>query len=320
MADHIISTFGNYDFLGKSLPGTTLVIGTIAFLPENSIPLPQLTESFLVLVSLLFITFLIGTLLGEVVHSVATTTENMIEWIGSNLRKILVFIAEMRGWELKPSDPMVAVQRESSSEDDENQSWFGRRRLEVSRWIYSKYMDGVYLLWSHRKIFSSKTTDKLENTAQMDINPSSLGDTFTEKHMIDKAVNNYKIKEKGDYDSVYSVTVSILSRSDYNRAFRFQARYAFCRGMSIVTLFILLGFVLVISPLPRNIVPDALQYQSYLSGSLTNKEIGIMPVVLFITSIEFAAAASSYKRYYVEYILSEIFALDMEKSESKTQN
>lgn len=46
MPDRFISVFGTYDFLGKVLPGMTIVIGGVALLPSGIVPSVNVAENF----------------------------------------------------------------------------------------------------------------------------------------------------------------------------------------------------------------------------------------------------------------------------------
>lgn len=130
--------------------------------------------------------------------------------------------------------------------------------------------------------------------------------------MIDFVRNDLDDSPPHDYNDIYMVVTSLLTNTGCERAFRFQSRYAFCRSMAFVTLSIGVTYITVVEYPSFLPVPNALNYEPYLlsyfpEGSDRGSVIGFISILCIIISVIFARAAGSYKRYFVEYLVSELY-------------
>lgn len=330
MPDRLISVFGTYDFLGKSLPGMTLVIGVSALFPTEAIPLPEdVSISFLLLLSALLIVGLIGTLLGEFVHSLADIFENIVGWFARRIWRVWLALRNQLpiNSDKEPSPPLGIKMNQDKRDVDENvnsdrriqedNSIFQRvwseftvliRSLmnQFQQWRSNQISKAAHIFWSHRKVFSRKLDVIGKDDFRMD---ASLDDAdFAEEYFIKEIViNRYNAYNTSDIDRVYQVVVSELTEADYNRAFRFQARYSFCRSMWLV-LFSLAVAYLLTTVSPPGFIPNQLMTgDSFVAGldSVTRTALG---VALLIISVIFMFASGSYKKHYIEYLISEMYA------------
>lgn len=420
MSTRLISIFGTYDFLGKSLPGTALVVGVAFLLPNNSIPTVNTADNFLVLVIILAVVFLIGTLFGEFVHSLANTFEDLVAWFGGGIRKTVAGIAKRQNWKLQPSNPEEAVsevnqialeeelveEEESRVEEqtesyephegteypqyqplllkatltdaeedvgvnenhteaneeteerdltfrekirvtirenkvtnfffrsDEDEDSTARRngtksRVRESRlynWIYSRYVDLIYVAWPHRAVFLSKLDlPHIDDPANIKPDLPVGGSSFPKQYLEYKTKHDYHAKESDDARHIYPVVISSLSNAGFDRAFRYQARYSFCRSMWVVLTLLSVMYILITISIPDYLMIEALRNYSYISNpkpgkGLTDHEIRFVSASLYIISIGFASAAGAYKKYYIEYIMSELYVLESECDNQTPQN
>jgi len=322
MPNGLLSIFGVYDFYGKSFPGTTMVLGFSVLLPKGTIPLPDITENFLVLIGLLIIILLIGTLLGEVVHTLATVIEDLLAWIGLQARRLVVGGLVVGGLDLSFSPPEKPIVAETRTDDGNDNSsieprspWIRDRIVEMKKWFTNFYAHIVYIFWSHRDAFHNEIIAQIEEPYGA-VDLPITGVPFTKRHLLEKAISEYDIRRPYDTDRVYSVVTSTLSQNGHERAFRFQARYSFCRSMWIGLLSIFAAYCLVLY-VPLQILghwtittPSAMMKKSYLSFYLEPNEIGVIVNLILVVSLVFAWGSSTYKQLYIQYLISGIYVLD----------
>lgn len=322
MPTEIFSVFGSYDFFGKSLPGMSLVLGVTPLLPKGVIPIPDLAGNFLVFIIVLISIALIGTLLGEAVHAIAINFEHTVAWLGRRVYHTVQLLLDSTDIDLEPSRSPInryTGREEESPDDSDNpddpdgddtlekgliESW----KHKIRAWFHNRFDDIVMVLLSHRKIFKGYLIGPLDFPDPTTDRPMPGAESFIQEHLIKKAGNEFDIKTKNDADAVYSVITSTLSKKGHRRAFRLQARYAFCRGMWM-TLFASAALYGLFLKFPRPLVPKALMYKSYLT-ILKPNQIGMVAIILFIISLIFASASGGYKRRYINYLMAELYALD----------
>lgn len=324
-----------------------LIIGVALLLPYDSIPLLELPTNLMVLTTSLVIVVLFGILLGEFVHSLANLLENILRWVSKwgNIfnwdlqpppeadvherreeqdddrprsatpsdQNYLETHRKTRGriWNPRPSiSERVSREEDRTKNTDSVESGLVKNyKGIIHRWMYDKYVNVIYSLFlSHRELFSRKITEEIAPDYQR-INLPISGTSFTHQHLIKKSSEEYNIKSEKDAKEVYSVVVSTLSNSDCERAFRFQARYSFCRSMAMVLFFLSVSYILTYKA-PSFIIPSSLHYTSYILYLLDQSEIRLISCILIVMSIMFSFASGAYKRYYVEYLISELYVRD----------
>lgn len=120
MPNRILNVFGSYDFYGKALPGIVFSVGVLTLFPNSdSLPLsPDLASYafFLLLITL------VGTLIGEAVHSLGIYIESLIAWVGRRLFNIFTS---------NPSDDENWYQRYLNSEEPDKDE----QAVKISRKI-----------------------------------------------------------------------------------------------------------------------------------------------------------------------------------------
>lgn len=322
MIDGLFSTFGNYDFFGKSFPGMVLVTALLPLLPSHSISSLQLGENPFSLAILLVIVALLGMLIGEFVHGLANLLERTVAWGGRRIRETVHIAAGAIHCDFRiPSQP-VKIQRMidgSFSSDKLNEKsdgdvsplempWFRRQVYKVRQWVLRRYRNILYAFLPHRKIFTAKLTSGVEEPyGSAEYSPSEV--SFTDEYLFQKATDEFNIRYPVDAAQVYSVIVSTLGEARFERSFRFQSRQAFCRSMWMVLTAISITYpLLLFGPLPGGI-GTGFRNTSYLSG-LSVSEVGFLSTTALLVAMVFAAASGAYKRYYVEYLISELYVLD----------
>lgn len=323
MHNQIISVFGTYDFLGKSLPGMTLIIGIATLLPKTAIPSPNLSENFLVLLSIILIVALLGTLIGEFVHSLANIFESVVgwflRWAWRGFRFVIQIFKKDSEKEVE-YDVLVTNVEEDNTNGEVNvesnqESLRAKIQRRLGRWFSNTVRKVAYVVWPYRKIFSKRISVIESDDFRLD---RSLDSGFAEEFLIKEIIiGKYDVRSPSDTDQIYPVVVTTLSKADFDRAFRFQARFSFCRSMWLVLTLIGMAYLFTTHPIPDtvpftaqpipNIVPsELLTSTSYIAGLDPTIRFTLAVVLLFIAII-FAFAGGSYKKYYIDYLISEMY-------------
>jgi hypothetical protein len=307
MPSRLLSVFGSYDFFAKALPGMTFIVGIFPLLKVSSLPIPSLDNRFFIFIMVSVVVVLLGTLLGEVVHSIANHLEDVIAWAGKRGRDSITTLLTTVHLPPQPREPVTTKARDEFIEDQEN-GWSSNEGISAIAqgaynrlywWLSNRVRELEYMVWSHRSIFKERLT-------------SPPADSFNKENLTDFVVNELEDEYPYDYDAIYTVITSLLSNSGCERAFKFEARYAFCRSMWFVLSFISIAYFIIITYPSQWWAPSALNYQPYLLKFFaTNPKsvIGMISITLFITSVIFARAAGTYKRIYIEYLLSEFYVV-----------
>lgn len=303
MPGRISSVFGSYDFFGKSLPGISLVLGLTPLLPKDSIPRPTIPENLFAFIVLFAAIVLIGTLLGEVVHTITIYFETLFAWVGRRFLNTIRLIKDFCGQDAKESQAQFTRLR--NHEDPPSEGLVEGWKFNIRKWFRSRFYDIVAILLSHRKLFQLRIESYLEFP-----NPG-VGQTTTEvrlthRNLLDK-VRKDIIEVEKDVTDIYPIIVTALSNEDQSRAFKFQARYAFCRGMWIVLFILAFIYWLILGDIV-NWTPKAMQYQSYISSHSPNVIGMISFIILFLSSL-FAFASGKYKNLYLDYLMVEFYVL-----------
>lgn len=323
MPGRLISVFGTYDFLGKVLPGMTLVIGSSALLPDGLIPSVNLSENFLVLLSILLIVGLIGALLGELVHSLANIFEAVVGWfLRLGWRFLRAAIDYCRGDSSDELDPNLLVNEvrvgdtDAEHDDiDEEETLGGKLRNECANWFNSQIIKIAYVVWPHRKIFYRRIRVIEDDNFRAD--RSIRGAGFAEEYFIKQILlEKYDVDSPADMDQIYPVVVSTLAENEYERAFQFQARSSFCRSMWLVSTLLAVSYLVSTFP-PFGFIPSELIYTPYISYLDTTVVWTISALILGFSAI-FAFASGAYKRYYIDYIISEMFVHSQSSEQGET--
>lgn len=310
MPTRLLSFFGSYDFLSKSLPGVAFVIGVFPLLKNNSISVPNISENFLVFITTLAILGIMGTLLGEVIHSIANHIEDVTEWAGKLLREVKDKVTYATGLRLpQPKQDSPNQRRTDQLESPPPHLRVYRLFVgtingaysRVYQWSQRRYRETAYIAWGHRSQFSSKVKS-----------PAST--SLIQQYLIEFVVNDLEHSPPLKPNEIYMIVTSFLMNTGAERAFRFQSRYAFCRSMGFVTFFTGLSYLTIIQYPSSWPIPPAFDYQPYLlaffsNSSNPNSVIGAIAILLIIISFIFARAAGAYKKYYVDYLMSELYVM-----------
>ena len=315
MPVRLLSLFGSYDFFAKSLPGMLLVVGLFPLLKANSVPIPDLSQKIVVFVVILVVIWLIGTLLGEAVHSIAIHFEKIAAWGGKTARNIKDYFSNITGFKLPHPTDFSSTQKHSISEHQdpiEHDSFFLQKYQSLLslligwysgfyNWGTNRWNDIIYIAWGHRDIFETRLTTPASSSS------------FTQQHLIDFVREEIDDSPPFNSDEIYTVIVSRLSLSQCERAFRFQSRYGFCRSMGVVLLLIGTAYLLTITYPSAWWIPSSFQYKPYLLDYFDqniNSVVWTISSLFIATSFLFFLASGDYKRRYIEYLLSEFYTVN----------
>lgn len=315
MPVRLLSLFGSYDFFAKSLPGMSLVVGLFPLLKANSVPIPDLSQRIVVFVVILVVIWLVGTLLGEAVHSIAIHVEKIAAWGGKTARSMKDYISNITGFSLPhPTGYSTASEYSINGQNDSiEQDSFLLRKYQsfkhlvigwysgLYNWSINRRNGIIYIVWGHRDMFETR------------LKAPTSSSSFTHQYLVDFVRNELDDEPPFNSDEVYTVIVSQLSLSQCERAFRFQSRYGFCRSMGVVLLLIGSSYLLT-SKYPSSWwVPSSLQYKPYLFDYFpqnTHSVISTISILLIAISLLFFLASGDYKRRYIEYLLSEFYTIN----------
>lgn len=298
MPGRIFSVFDSYDAYGKSLPGMTLLIGGAFLLPDGSLDNIVIGQSFLNFIAVVISVVLIGSLIGEGVHTLAVMIESIFDFILRSLawfRRYIVNIFNIK-WMIVPPerDPheMMGMRR--------SRRLFINLTDPIRMWVAMRRSALRFSLLGHRSIFGHS----LEGTFERD--PHIQRMKFAVIHAKNLARAGYGIDLEENALGFYPVAVSRLSETVYERSSKFQARYAFCRGMWVI-LFLVSIMYSGIAAFPIESRPDPLQYKSILDASVQPSQIWIIVLLLIFASLIFLNGVARYKIYNIEYLFIELF-------------
>ena len=296
------------------------IIGIAVLLPSDFSLLPkEVSVGFLFVLSILLIVGLFGTLLGEFVHGTADLFEKIVGWFlrrGWNLYRFIINLLPI-DLDKKPDPSVLVIELEDSDDGhkddgsiDEQEgwavNWINQRRTKFRQWRGNQVIKIAYVIWPHREVFFRRFKVMLDDNFRSD---EEIDDaTFAEEYFMKEiAAKEFGVSDQSDIDQAYSVVVSILADSDFNRAFRFQARYSFCRSMWVV-LFILVT-VYTVTLVPQFGFVSGL----YISQISPTARVILISIMLLLATI-FAFASGSYKRNYINYLVAGIYAYKKERT------
>jgi len=309
MANRVGNFLESYDFFGKSIPGIVLFMGAISMLPKSDVKpalaKPEggvnLTAVFAVLLTLVFV----GLVMGQAVHTLAVNVEKVLYWMGHTTYNFYYqYIADKihsRFEDGKAPRKLVSLLRL-------DKFW------AVTRWWWIRRYWGFHDIFkSHRRLFENSLgwhfdkKVKKRNGDKENILYHGFIEAFDQNFQLGPYTSlgdfGIQTEEYEEFRQIYPLVASKVTESDRNRASGFQARYSFCRGMWVVLSLVLIGYLLAFGYFPIK-----LEYEAIIQGY--SKGIGSVPVlgVLSISILAFLDAAGDYKRYYIEYVISEFYA------------
>jgi|GEM_PF-6449391 len=300
----------SYDFFGKSIPGIILISGVVSLLPTQTLESMSVSSgdiNFASLAILLATLVFIGFVMGEAAHTLAVNVEKTLYWGGHSL------------WNFYHKHAASKVEL-----------WLGNRREGLLGTIGQALRIGVFWRfcrpWCRRRYWGIHDVFKnhrrlFENTLKWHFAKNITrrrGDeeNITYHGLID-AFNNTFTTEPYDglvdfrlqaeqhrvYQQIYPMVASEVTEDEGSRAGVFQSRYSFCRGMWVVLLILAIAYAYVFY---TNGV--TLFHGQLLIEELDWRTRSYLLLILGISSLSFMDAAGNYKRYYVEYLISEFYA------------
>ncbi|WP_152421728.1 hypothetical protein [Haloferax denitrificans] len=251
-----------------------------------------------------------GLLLGEAVHTISLFFEHMFYWFARRVRNT-VELFDLSSWvSLTPPELDSPSELRDGAEDEqkEEENYLDRITTGWYRngyyWSEKRKEELSHIFLSHRHLFEKLLSEPINSPRSVDESLNEL--SFTHEFMVRTAIYDFEVDSSSDLSSVYPAITSFLSKNNSSRAFRLQARYAFCRGMWTVLSFISLFYFLRLA-YPPNLTPEPLKYESYLTASIPNGQIVMVSFLLIGLAMTFAWAAGKYKRNYIEYLISEFY-------------
>lgn len=315
MPSRVFSTFGTYDFFGKSIPGMALIAGLFLLVPEQLRPEIDLAESVVVILGVTLLIILLGVLFGEIVHSIAKYIEKVLYLVGRWVRNCGV----NRG--IGPPEKPTGVQMRETDDDGDGETDAGtdedtlpeKIKYTVWRWLYAQYEKLFYIFSPHRRIFLNMITEELDHDLVTILDESDA--SFERKPLIDMANEDFDVGSPDDPNAIYPVVVSYALHAGCERPFRYQARYAFCRSMSVVLVFLAVLFGLVAVPETVDNIPwtgielDLAAIESAYILEITSRTLILTSILLVVIGVIFGGASGAYKKHYVKYLIAEFYVI-----------
>jgi hypothetical protein len=318
MPDRLVGVLESYDFFGKSIPGILLLIGFFTFLPKIPLfPVGGETESinFATITTLALTLVFSGLVLGQAVHTVAVNIEKVFYRVGWwLLNRYYVHSPLVLSDEYRESHPRVD----------------GIYKY-CRPWLIRRYWGIHDTFKSHRRLFENELGwyfDLSVEKRKSDV-PNVNYDTFRQHCKSEFDVDVARFDQTSDsrrlvggYEQLrhlYPMVTSKTANATGGRASGFQARYSFCRGMWVVLLILLLGYLwLQVLPAPLS----ALDYKPVILDLFSSAELGVLMFGLVVAIIVFLDAAGDYKRHYIEYLIADFNSLtgtDNKKQKDKQE-
>lgn len=304
MPDKLFSTFGAYDFFGKSIPGAITILLFVGLLPvEPGIFVPSgggssvgtavgtsPSLSFSFIVAGLVVLFVFGFVTGQGVHTIAVLTEKALFVAGERV------LAGYHRTPLPRADFFTA-ERTSVASSDDGRAVRNRLRAvaygisyEARRLFWRVYIRTKRVFKPHRQIFVRKCIARAGPAASL------VAQHCEEKYGLD-------ITDPEEARKAYPLVLSYVDTQRTARSGRFQASFTFCRSIWVVILLFATWYVVAdlvtvpfftgfygTDPLIRQLFPEDLSIAALAFGAL---------------AVPFMYASSAYKDYFIEYAFAD---------------
>lgn len=303
MPNRVANVLESYDFFGKSIPGIVALIGIATLLP--GLPIAAFSDpngklNLTVLTALALTLVFSGLVLGQAVHTIADNTE-----------KALYRIGNWAGNQYFVRGPVIKEEQWKSHER------LYKRYKWARPWLERRYWGLHDIFKSHRRLFENQLGwyFDLSESARGSDGTNIIYDRFRECCSTEFGIDIARFDKTAsrgielngyiEIRQLYPMVTAVLSSRGSGRANGFQARYSFCRGMWVVLLLLLLAYLFVLFP----VVPlEPFLYEPLVLQALSAAELGIVMWTMFLLSLAFMDASGDYKRYYIEYLISDFCA------------
>lgn len=272
MPGRIESTFGLYNFFSKSIPGLVLLAGLLLVAPASWLDALPRDVGFKYVLSLA-VAILTGFVVGQVVHSLSSSTE-----------KGYLSLRETATTAVDQVSPLYARVPD----------WL-RRLLRVVSYPVVRLVtvvDGqLTSSFTKQRTVFERTMGRFE--AERDSNVAS-------RILLDRCdeILNGGDELQGGYSDLYLVLVSHLE-SNGGRAKEFQSLYSFTRSMWFV-LFVLSGVYLLFGFGVFGVRATVL-----VAVFETGLSFVVAAILSFVSGAVFLQDAEKYKSLYAEYLLAD---------------
>jgi hypothetical protein len=281
-------------------------------MPQSLIPAfansqVSISESLISIVLISVTVIVIGTFMGESIHTLAIVIEKTFDWIGrryTNFRNLFYNYSSS-------SKSRIKNMGRELSEYEKNEMNLIQQLLHnwihgSWNWLESRYDLAKYVLIGHRRVLELYLFDNVNTNESVEEMVSEMN--VYKEHFVRKATFIYNI-DVTDVSSYYPVLTTQLEEYELSRAMKFQSLYAFCRGMWVAAFLIGTAYVAVLF-LPHNWTPSVMNYESIIQ-ILPTQAILLLTILLAILMVLFMNSAGRYKLLYIQYLLSGSFTLDV---------
>lgn len=321
MPTRVLSVFSSYELLGKSLPGMAFLLGLISISPNRFSSLParfsqNIAQSVILALAIIVAIVILGIFIGEAVHTMAVNIENTLGWVGRRYRGYTDFMSDRRIWQDRSEDknrgdnggPFSILPNTPDSIEDkysERTPWgilkYNWKR-NVIAWSHKRIRGFRNLLMHHRVVFVSyifRDSDYSRYAPTIDDETLREELGYREREFVRFFGNEFQIDE---LKNAYPYAIGLIDEPGTSRALRFQAIYAFCRGMWVILLLMFVAYMFIIVK-EINII----NYNPIVAKILQPEEFDVLTILVFLSMLSFMNSSGRYKRYFVQYLVIEIF-------------
>lgn len=303
MQTPVLRLFGSYEFFGKSIPGAVAMLGLISLFPEENFP-SVFAGELINVAGLLVVLLITGLMVGEGVHTLAENIEKLFHWGARRMKGFFNYIRAWRNWRLDINTFRYTSEIEEKPLTKRNiiHAWNG-----TIEWVRRRYWGTYDSLVSHR-ILLGKVIEwnfyPAEKTARwVEGDRGRMYELFAKSYK-DTFGDDIRKLDPSEVANQYPLVSGRLEANN-NQGFRhFQAIYSFCRSMWV------LFFIYTI------VFADLVYWNLFFGSSVMKTEPialavlgpGIrdgVPILLGIGAIVFFDAAGTYKRHFIEYLISD---------------
>ncbi|WP_152420228.1 hypothetical protein [Halorubrum distributum] len=308
MPNGILQIFGSYDLFGKSLPGALLTLGIISLFPLELISTPEVT-SVLNLALLVVLLLFVGLMIGQGVHTLADNIEKAMLWFAIRTRNIANLLRSILNISPRADDFKFDI------DPDANlllrflaQGWD-----HLIEWIRRRFWGTFDSLVGHRYLlaksiewnFNPEARDKRWGMGEKGEIYDLFAESYTQQFDAD-----IRQRTPSEIRTQYPLITGSLSNDDGGEFRTFQSTYSFCRSMWVVFLVLTIIYTaLVFGPNihvgPIDLTLLDLPYEPSGLELIPDVFHEYLPISLLVGTGVFFDASGTYKRHFVEYLISD---------------
>ena len=303
----VIQSIGSYDLFGKSLPGAIFALGLVSLLPRDRVPFVGGSDITLINIAALFLLLLIaGLTIGQGIHTLADNIEKSFLWVAKRIRRTFNLI---RLYSDRPELLNISTLRSDyDPEGPDGRGSLWRRlcsnwRNGLVEWVRCRYWGMYDSLIGHRYLFfkylewnfSPENEDRWE-TESKGVGFESFAKAFESVYKTDLR------KKPEEIMSAYPLVTSRLENSGIAQFRHFQALYSFCRSMWVVSFIFAVFYTVFLVDVAQ--IPDLFQHHPVVFSLMPPRFYNFVPLGAAFSALVFFDASGTYKRHYVEYLIS----------------